>query len=193
MGLLLDCMVYSEDEQILLKNEQHDSSIPDDDQDIEPKYYKSRTNEFSDEDDEEETYSDDDFDDDYNDDTDYSNWNIRKCAAATLDSLAQIYRADLLPVFIPIIQQRMKEANHWSIQESIILAIGAVGKGCYRSLTDYLPELMPFLFQQLKSTEVSIIITSLLYNNYLHFTNSCVASYLCDYLLDFNSFFFVDC
>lgn len=144
-------MVYSEFEQYELQNEQKDASLPDDDQDIDPKYFKSRNNnEFSDSEDEESDFEDDQYDDD----VDYSNWNLRRCAAATLDSFAQIFRAELLPVFIPLIQQKMNNANHWSIQESIILAIGAVAKGCYKSLTDYLPTLMPFLLQQLKNPEV---------------------------------------
>lgn len=36
-----------------------------------------------------------------------SNWNLRKCSAAALDVLANVFGADLLPVLFPILKETL--------------------------------------------------------------------------------------
>jgi hypothetical protein len=38
------------------------------------------------------------------DDEDVSEWNLRKCAAASLDTLANVFHHELLPVLLPLLQ-----------------------------------------------------------------------------------------
>lgn len=51
-----------------------------------------------------------DDDDDGGADTDdgsLSDWNLRKCSAAALDVLANVFGADLLPVLLPILKEML--------------------------------------------------------------------------------------
>eukprot|EP00324_Dicrateria_rotunda_P011497 CAMPEP_0206180614 /NCGR_PEP_ID=MMETSP1474-20131121/68116_1 /ASSEMBLY_ACC=CAM_ASM_001110 /TAXON_ID=97495 /ORGANISM="Imantonia sp., Strain RCC918" /LENGTH=112 /DNA_ID=CAMNT_0053594315 /DNA_START=668 /DNA_END=1003 /DNA_ORIENTATION=+ len=70
--LLLDCMVYSEEEQYILQYEQEDTDVPDQPQDIEPVQYKS----FRDNSDFDEygEYDEDEEDDEEGGYEDYSDW-----------------------------------------------------------------------------------------------------------------------
>ena len=37
-----------------------------------------------------------------------SHWNLRKCSAAGLDRLSNVYGDELLPVLMPIVEQRLQ-------------------------------------------------------------------------------------
>lgn len=41
------------------------------------------------------------------DDGSLSDWNLRKCSAAALDVLANVFGADLLPVLFPILKETL--------------------------------------------------------------------------------------
>jgi hypothetical protein len=57
-------------------------------------------------------------------------WNLRKCSAAGLDMLSNVFGDELLPVLLPIVEQRLKEPS-WEARESAILALGeGGGPGC---------------------------------------------------------------
>lgn len=51
--------------------------------------------------------SDDDEDGGEADDGPLSDWNLRKCSAAALDVLANVFGADLLPVLFPILKETL--------------------------------------------------------------------------------------
>ncbi len=53
-----------------------------------------------------------------------SSWNLRKCSAAGLDMLSNVFGDALLPVLLPIVEARLKE-RAWPARESAILALGA--------------------------------------------------------------------
>jgi transportin-1 len=98
---------------------------------------------------------DEDFEDDDEDwqDDEVSNWTLRKCAAAALDTLANVYKSDLLPFLLPKLQAALnsksdneeEEKKCWVVRESGVLALGAIAEGCFDKLRDYLPALIPFL------------------------------------------------
>merc|ERR1712137_1065417 len=133
--VLLESMVYSETDQLLLSSQEEDSSVPDQAQDIEPTHFKSSRQQS---------------DDDEDDEDDYSEWNLRKCAAASLDFLAMLYRDELLSILIPILQARMVNESNWAITECNILALGAIAKGCYAGMTKHLSAIVPYLLKQLE-------------------------------------------
>lgn len=135
--VLLESMVYSESDQLLLsgQEEEEDTSVPDQAQDIEPTHFKSSRQQSEDDDDDDED--------------DYSEWNLRKCAAASLDFLSLLYRDELLNILIPILQARMANEGNWAITECNILALGAIAKGCYAGMTKHLPAIIPYLLKQL--------------------------------------------
>jgi hypothetical protein len=52
-----------------------------------------------------------------------SSWNLRKCSAAGLDMLSNVFGDELLPVLLPIVEGRLREAQ-WAARESAMLALG---------------------------------------------------------------------
>lgn len=50
---------------------------------------------------------DDDEDDEY-DDEEIRKWNLRKCSAAGLDMLSNVYGDEILPVLLPIVEARLQ-------------------------------------------------------------------------------------
>lgn len=129
-------MKYSEIDIILLKGDvEEDEMIPDREEDIRPRFHKSKThhshhanmNKHTDEngggDDE-----DLDAEDGSDDDSTLSDWNLRKCSAAALDMLANVFREELLPVLVPILKETLFHQD-WEIKESGILALGAIAEG----------------------------------------------------------------
>ncbi|CAG9581671.1 unnamed protein product [Danaus chrysippus] len=78
------------------------------------------------------------------DDGSLSDWNLRKCSAAALDVLANVFGADLLPVLFPILKETLFH-DDWVIKESGILALGAVAEGCMGGMVPHLPDLVPYL------------------------------------------------
>ena len=115
--------------------------IPDREQDIRPRFHKSRTHtlhregaesgrpnadgEIAEDDDD---LDDADDDDGLDSDSTLSDWNLRKCSAAALDVLANVFKDDLLPVLLPILKETLFHPD-WEIKESGILALGAIAEG----------------------------------------------------------------
>lgn len=143
-----------------------DYMIPDKDDDIKPRHYRSKGQCFSSRApggevantesqdisdlDEADLENEDDRDDDDDDDETGSgaSWNIRKCTAAALDCLAHTYGDEILPF---VFQELQKTLNHddWVVKEAAILAIGAVAEGSSNGMTPHLPSLVPYLVNRL--------------------------------------------
>ncbi|XP_035907928.1 transportin-1 [Anopheles stephensi] len=156
--VLVRGMKYSDIDIMVLKGDvEEDEMIPDREEDIKPRFHKSRTvtqkaasgaggsdgavrsMEGNDE--------DDDIDDPYvdmNDDSNPSDWNLRKCSAATLDVLANVYKDEFLPILLPILKETLFH-DDWLVKESGILALGAIAEGCMTGMVPHLPELIPYL------------------------------------------------
>lgn len=146
--VLLDCMVYGEDDLLWLEGDAEDAAVPDKDSDIKPRHYggkahglerdangegatappKTRIGAYG-----EETFDSDDEDDYDPDDDDFADemsteWNLRKCAAAALDVLAVRFSGDLLNVLLGPLKDKLW-SNDWLQRESGILALGAMAEG----------------------------------------------------------------
>ncbi|XP_046751407.1 transportin-1 [Diprion similis] len=150
--VLVRGMKYSEIDIILLKGDvEEDEMIPDREEDIRPRFHKSRThhthhgstNKHSDDN---GVGDDDDSDpeDGGDDDSTLSDWNLRKCSAAALDMLANVFGEELLPVLVPILKETLFHQD-WEIKESGILALGAIAEGCMTGMIPHLSELIPYL------------------------------------------------
>lgn len=145
--ILVHGMRYSEIDIILLKGDvEEDEMIPDREEDIKPRFHKSRTLKMGSAegstaaDDE----GDDEDDDDFNDDNSLSEWNLRKCSAAALDVLANVFSEECLPIVLPILKETLFHPE-WEVKESGILALGAIAEGCMSGMITHLPELIPYL------------------------------------------------
>lgn len=123
-------MKYSDIDIIILKGDvEEDEMIPDREEDIKPRFHKSRThtvkaetNDIGDDDESDEDGLDDD-------DSNLSDWNLRKCSAAALDVLANVFKDEILPILLPILKDTLFHES-WEIKESGILALGAIAEGC---------------------------------------------------------------
>merc|ERR1719247_898845 len=75
-----------------------------------------------------------------------TDWTVRKGAASSLDCLAGTYHTEVLPHLLPLIEQNLKSAN-WEVQESGVLAVGAIAHGSMYDLAPHLPNVMGMLLQ----------------------------------------------
>ncbi|XP_045459625.1 transportin-1 isoform X2 [Melitaea cinxia] len=136
LPVLVRGMRYSEMDVSLLRGDRDDDADdaePDRDSDIRPRFHKPRSHTLS-----------NDEEDGGDDDGSLSDWNLRKCSAAALDVLANVFGADLLPVLFPILKETLFH-DDWVIKESGILAVGAVADGCMSGMVPHLPDLVPYL------------------------------------------------
>ena len=139
--VLLDCMVYSEDDLLWLDGESDDAAVPDKETDIKPRHYGGKAHGLDHEGDQQQerrvgAYGEelgDEDDEDYDDDDDFADemsteWNLRKCAAAALDVLAVRFGQDLLSVLLEPLKNKLWSED-WLSRESGILALGAMAEG----------------------------------------------------------------
>jgi len=160
--VLVRGMRYSEMDVITLGGDQDDEMVPDKEEDIKPRFHKSK-NHFTEggggvmagspsAGDAAEPNSDDEDD---GDDNSLSDWNLRKCSAAALDVLASVFRNDLLPILLPILKETLFH-QEWEIKESGILALGAIAEGCMTGMVQHLGELIPYLINCLSDKKALV-------------------------------------
>ncbi len=95
----------------------------------------------------------DDDDDDMDDDDEGNEWTLRKCSAASLDSLASMYGPEtVLPCLLPELEKGLGSADPW-VQEASILALGAIADGCLAGMISHMAQLFPFLMTHLAASE----------------------------------------
>ncbi|KAF3849359.1 hypothetical protein F7725_015856 [Dissostichus mawsoni] len=175
--VLVNGMKYSEIDIILLKGDtEEDEAIPDNEQDIRPRFHRSRT--VAQQHEEDGIEDDDDEDDELDDDDDtISDWNLRefrasKCSAAALDVLANVFREDLLQPILPLLKELLFHPE-WVVKESGILVLGAIAEGCMQGMIPYLPELIPHLVQCLSDKKALVrSITCWTLSRYAHWVVS---------------------
>uniref|UniRef100_A0A672GXH1 Transportin-1 n=1 Tax=Salarias fasciatus TaxID=181472 RepID=A0A672GXH1_SALFA len=149
---------------------EEDEAIPDNEQDIRPRFHRSRTVAQQHEGDGIE--EDDDEDDELDDDDTISDWNLRKCSAAALDVLANVFRDDLLLHILPLLKELLFHPE-WVVKESGILVLGAIAEGCMQGMIPYLPELIPHLIQCLSDKKALVrSITCWTLSRYAHWVVS---------------------
>ena len=150
---LLNCTKYDDDELFALGafDDENDAAVPDKATDIKPRHFgaskthaqekeagadaaktgaqsggSGRGNVTNGEDEEEDEEEEDDDDDE--DDEGYTEWTLRKCAAAALDVMATAFEKDLMAVLLPHLKEKLFSED-WLERESGILTIGAIAEG----------------------------------------------------------------
>jgi len=167
--VLLESMVYSDDDIAMLEGGGDDADEEDRAEDIKPNFAKSKTrngeieevgqnngsytkiNGMDDEDDLDEGEIEE-FDDDDEDGNPEDRWNLRKCSAAALDVFATDFRGPVFETILPYLMTNLKH-EEWPYREAAVLALGAVAEGCMDVVTPHLPELVPYLISLLKDPE----------------------------------------
>ena len=166
--VLLDCMVYSEDDQIRLEGDDNDADVEDEVQDIKPTFATSKTtragltggtatpqslngqdkpvavNGFAFDDNDDISEGEIEEDDDFDDIDPEVEWNLRKCSAAALDSLASHFHGAVFKQTLPWLIENLKHKD-WPNREAAVLALGAIGPGCMDDIQPHLPELVPYM------------------------------------------------
>jgi transportin-1 len=125
----------------------------------------------------------DEEDEDENVDETLTEWNLRKCSAASLDVLSNIFQERLLHILLPILKETLFH-DDWLIKESGILALGAIAEGrsvsfffiffhhcqfhsiaicsintfpgCMNGMIAHLAELIPYLIQCLSDKKAMV-------------------------------------
>ena len=164
--VLLQNMVYDEDEAIRLTNEGDDADEEDRAEDLKPQFAKSKGARMDgskaeaqangnappaaeDEDDElsEGEIEDSEFGDDPE-----GEWTLRKCSAAALDIFANVYHQPIFEVILPYLKETIRH-EQWPQREAAVLTLGAVADGCMDAVTPHLPELVPYLISLLNDSQ----------------------------------------
>jgi len=140
--MLMRNMVYEEHDEDVQDAEAAEAPATREDRDSElrPMHHKQKEHGATPEEGEEDEGDDDDEVE--------SRWNLRKCSAAGLDRLSNVFGDDLLPVLMPIVEQRLQDPN-WRARESAILALGAVAEGCHTGLLPYLGNMVSLLLPRM--------------------------------------------
>ncbi|KAL3645630.1 Transportin-1 [Castilleja foliolosa] len=130
--ILLSNMAYADDDESVVEAEE-DGSLPDRDQDLKPRFHSSRFHGSEDEEDE--------------DDNIVNVWNLRKCSAAAIDFLSNVFGDEILPTLMPIVQVKLSATGDdaWKDREAAVLALGAIGEGCINGLYPHLSKIISFL------------------------------------------------
>jgi transportin-1 len=169
--VLLDSMVYSEDDQLRLEGDDDDADEEDDAKDIKPVFADAKqkgstapsgtstpqtngqakpSNGYG--------YEDDDLsegeideDEDYGGDPE-DEWNLRKCSAASLDSIATHFGGPVFEVTLPWLMENLQH-REWPNREAAVLALGAIGPGCIDAIQQHLPKLVPYMITLLNDEQ----------------------------------------
>ncbi|MCJ1311542.1 hypothetical protein MMC25_005215 [Agyrium rufum] len=76
-------------------------------------------------------------------------WNLRKCSAAALDTLASSFHRPVFDITLPYLRDNLSH-HAWPNREAAVLAIGAIADGCMDVVIPHLPELVPYLISLLQ-------------------------------------------
>ena len=117
--VLLNGMVYSEDELNALQEEEEKCAL----QDTNPALLRGKTKGTVEEEDDEED----------DEDGDSQQWTLRKCSALGLDVISNHYKDEILDALLPHIHEKLSHTD-WKVQESAVLAMGALAEGCEEGL-----------------------------------------------------------
>ena len=176
--ILLESMVYSEDDILRFEGEEDDADREDREEDIKPQFatpkaarvtsegqngslapqnkeaqntapnVQSREDDLS----EGEIEDEDLFVGGNDHDLSEDEWNLRKCSAAALDVLASHFHEPVFAVTLPYLIENLQHTE-WPRREAAVLAIGAIADGCMDTIVPHLPQLIPYLISLLDDTQ----------------------------------------
>jgi transportin-1 len=136
LPILLQNMIYSQEDYLAMDDavlSDDNAAVPDRPEEMAPRFHKEKGD------------GEDDDDDDADGGSTWGNeWTVRKAAASALDHVATAFRDDILPFILPLIEKMLTSEN-WEVQESALLALGAIGHGCMQGLSPHLPSILSLL------------------------------------------------
>ena len=161
--VLLQCMVYDEDDVIRLAGEEEDADVEDRPENLKPHFAKSKgarldsskqgtapTNGDSgttDSEDDDDLSEGEIEESEFGDDPE-GEWTLRKCSAAALDVFSNVYHDPIFDIILPYLKDTLR-AESWMQREASVLTLGAVADGCMTAIAPHLTELVPYLISLL--------------------------------------------
>ncbi|KAL3481960.1 armadillo-type protein [Aspergillus californicus] len=163
--VLLQSMVYDDEEAERLAGEGDDADQEDRTEDLKPQFARSKAGrldmtksagqlngsvpvpETEDDDLSEGEIEDSEFGDDPEDE-----WTLRKCSAAALDVFSNVYHQPIFEIILPYLKETLRH-EQWVQREAAVLTLGAVADGCMSAVTPHLPELVPYLISLLNDPQ----------------------------------------
>lgn len=167
--VLLESMVYEEDDVIRLMSEAEDADVEDREEEIKPKFAKSKgsrldpskpegqANGKEQAEDNNNGGDDDDLSDGEVEESEFGDdpedeWTLRKCSAAALDVFSNVYHEPIFETILPYLKETIRH-DQWPQREAAVLTLGAVADGCMDAVTPHLPELVPYLISLLEDAQ----------------------------------------
>ena len=171
--VLLESMVYSEDDIMRFEGDEDDADQEDREEDIKPQFAASKTaraigdgqngslaksekgstdstaNALAKEDELSEGEIEEEEELAGGGDDAEDEWNLRKCSAAALDVLATHFHESIFSVTLPYLIDNLQHTE-WPRREAAVLAIGAIADGCMATIIPHLPQLVPYLISLLE-------------------------------------------
>lgn len=163
--VLLQNMIYDEEEVARLMEEQDDAETEDRAEDLRPQFAKSKGDRLNtsrpgdqvNTPQEEQTEDDSDLSDGEIEDSEFGddpsgNWTLRKCSAAALDVFSNVYHRPVFEILLPYLMETLRH-DQWPNREAAVLTLGAVADGCMDAVTPHLPQLVPYLISLLNDAQ----------------------------------------
>lgn len=163
--VLLQSMVYDEDDVVRLMGDAEDADVEDRAEEIKPQFAKSKgsrldpskpegqqANGKAEEDDDDDDLSDGEIEESEFGDDPEDEWTLRKCSAAALDVFSNVYHEPIFEVTLPYLKVTLRH-EQWPQREAAVLTLGAVADGCMDAVTPHLPTLIPYLISLLEDTQ----------------------------------------
>lgn len=164
--VLLQNMVYEEDDVIRLMGDEDDAEAEDRAEDLKPQFAKSKaarldTSKQGDQangaqqqpqEEEEDELSEGEIDEDSEFGDPEDEWTLRKCSAAALDVFSNVYHNPIFEIILPYLKETLRH-EQWPNREAAVLTLGAVADGCMDAVTPHLPELVPYLISLLNDAQ----------------------------------------
>ncbi|KAJ6110994.1 hypothetical protein N7486_003229 [Penicillium sp. IBT 16267x] len=164
--VLLQNMVYEEDDVIRLMGDEDDADTEDRAEDLKPQFAKSKAGRLDmskqgdangsqqqpPQEEEEGELSEGEIEDsEYGDDPE-DEWSLRKCSAAALDVFSNVYHDPIFEIILPYLKETLRH-EQWPNREAAVLTLGAVADGCMDAVMPHLPELVPYLISLLNDAQ----------------------------------------
>lgn len=166
--VLLESMVYEEDDVIRLMGDAEDADVEDREEEIKPQFARSKASRLDpsksegqqangnepaeDDDDNDDDLSDGEVEESEFDDDPEGEWTLRKCSAAALDVFSNVYHESIFAIILPYLKETIRH-EQWPHREAAVLTLGAVADGCMDAVTPHLPELVPYLISLLDDAQ----------------------------------------
>ena len=164
--VLLESMVYEEDDVIRLMQDSEDADVEDRAEEIKPQFAKSKGSRLDpskpdgqangdaakEDDGDDDELSDGEIEESEFGEDPEDEWTLRKCSAAALDVFSNVYHQPIFEIILPYLKETLRH-EQWPHREAAVLTLGAVADGCMDAVTPHLPELIPYLISLLDDSQ----------------------------------------